>query len=43
VDVASGVESRPGKKDHAKLRDFIREVRRAESELEAYAEKSEQT
>ena len=23
VDVASGVESRPGKKDHAKLRDFI--------------------
>ena len=23
VDVASGVESAPGKKDHAKLRDFI--------------------
>ena len=41
VDVASGVESRPGKKDHTKLRDFIREVRRAENELEAHAEKSE--
>jgi phosphoribosylanthranilate isomerase len=23
VDVASGVESEPGKKDHAKVRDFI--------------------
>ena len=23
VDVASGVESRPGKKDYAKMRDFI--------------------
>lgn len=41
VDVASGVESRPGKKDHGKLRDFIQEVRRAESELEAQTEKSE--
>jgi phosphoribosylanthranilate isomerase len=30
VDVASGVESRPGKKDHGRLRDFIQEVRRAE-------------
>jgi phosphoribosylanthranilate isomerase len=42
VDVASGVESRPGKKDHAKVRDFIQEVRRAESQLEAPTEKSEQ-
>ena len=41
VDVASGVESKPGKKDHAKVRDFIQEVRRAESELGAHAEKSE--
>lgn len=41
VDVASGVESRPGKKDYAKVRDFIQEVRRAERELEAHAEKSE--
>jgi phosphoribosylanthranilate isomerase len=30
VDVASGVESKPGKKDHGLLRDFIREVRRGE-------------
>lgn len=30
VDVASGVESRPGKKDHGRLREFIQEVRRAE-------------
>ncbi len=30
VDVASGVESEPGKKDHARLREFIQEVRRAE-------------
>jgi phosphoribosylanthranilate isomerase len=35
VDVASGVESKPGKKDHAKLKAFIEEVRRAEQELEA--------
>jgi phosphoribosylanthranilate isomerase len=35
VDVASGVESKPGKKDHAKLQAFIEEVRRAEQELEA--------
>jgi phosphoribosylanthranilate isomerase len=27
VDVATGVESRPGKKDHAKIRDFIAAVR----------------
>jgi len=30
VDVASGVESKPGKKDHARLREFIQEVRRGE-------------
>jgi phosphoribosylanthranilate isomerase len=29
VDVASGVESSPGKKDHAKLRDFIAAAREA--------------
>ena len=29
VDVASGVESRPGRKDHAKLRAFFDEVHRA--------------
>jgi len=33
VDVASGVESKPGKKDHGRLRDFIKEVRRAEQRL----------
>jgi phosphoribosylanthranilate isomerase len=30
IDVASGVESSPGKKDHGLLREFIQEVRRAE-------------
>jgi len=35
VDVASGVETKPGKKDHAKVRAFIEEVRRAEKELDA--------
>ncbi|HKV26322.1 MAG TPA: phosphoribosylanthranilate isomerase [Candidatus Acidoferrum sp.] len=34
VDVASGVEAKPGKKDHQKLKDFIAEVRRIEKELE---------
>jgi phosphoribosylanthranilate isomerase len=33
VDVASGVESKPGKKDHGKLKEFINEVRRVEQEL----------
>ncbi|SRR6266849_7929778 len=30
IDVASGVESKPGKKDHGRLREFIEEVRRGE-------------
>jgi len=30
VDVASGVESKPGKKDHGRMRQFIQEVRRGE-------------
>jgi phosphoribosylanthranilate isomerase len=34
VDVASGVESKPGKKDHMRLKEFIEEVRRAEQQLE---------
>jgi phosphoribosylanthranilate isomerase len=29
VDVASGVESMPGRKDHRKMREFLREVERA--------------
>jgi len=33
VDVASGVESRPGKKDPAKLRAFFEEVARASREI----------
>jgi phosphoribosylanthranilate isomerase len=33
VDVASGVESRPGKKDRAKLRAFFSEVARANRQL----------
>jgi phosphoribosylanthranilate isomerase len=39
VDVASGVESKPGKKDHGLMREFIQEVRRAEKELEDKSEK----
>src|SRR6266849_801430 len=34
VDVASGIETKPGKKDHARLKKFIDEVRRAEQQLE---------
>jgi phosphoribosylanthranilate isomerase len=34
VDVASGVESRPGKKDHGKMREFFAEVARANRELQ---------
>src|SRR5262249_16695441 len=35
VDVASGVESRPGKKDLGKMREFFQEVERARGELRA--------
>ena len=34
VDVASGVETKPGKKDHARMKEFIDEVRRAEEQLQ---------
>jgi phosphoribosylanthranilate isomerase len=34
VDVASGVESKPGKKDHARMKEFTGEVRRAEEQLQ---------
>lgn len=34
VDVATGVESKPGRKDHLKLKEFIEEVRRAEDQLQ---------
>lgn len=43
VDVASGVESKPGKKDHGRLREFIQEVRRAELQLEEQAEISSES
>jgi phosphoribosylanthranilate isomerase len=33
VDVASGVETRPGKKDPAKMRAFFEEVERASREI----------
>ena len=32
IDVASGVESSPGKKDPGRLREFIQEIRRVERE-----------
>jgi phosphoribosylanthranilate isomerase len=35
VDVASGVESWPGKKDHGKMREFFQEVEHANRELAA--------
>jgi phosphoribosylanthranilate isomerase len=38
VDVASGLEMKPGKKDHARLKEFIDEVRRAEQQLESSLE-----
>jgi phosphoribosylanthranilate isomerase len=34
VDVASGVESSPGKKDHAKVRDFVAAAREAFAQVE---------
>ncbi len=42
VDVASGVESRPGKKDHGRVREFIQEVRRVEKQLEARLENAQE-
>ena len=39
VDVASGVEASPGAKDHARLREFVREARRADQELNSPVEK----
>jgi len=39
VDVASGVEASPGAKDHAQLREFVREARRADQELKSPVEK----
>jgi phosphoribosylanthranilate isomerase len=39
VDVASGVEVSPGAKDHAQLREFVREARRADQELNLPVEK----
>ena len=39
VDVASGVEASPGAKDHAQLRAFVREARRADQELNSPLEK----
>ncbi len=35
VDVSSGVESRPGRKDRAKMREFVQQVRRWDEEKEA--------
>lgn len=43
VDVASGVESKPGKKDHAKLKEFIDAVRRAEQELDTASQAAPKT
>ena len=42
VDVASGIEIKPGKKDHARLKEFIDEVRRAERQLEQQPENSKE-
>jgi phosphoribosylanthranilate isomerase len=39
VDVASGVETSSGAKDHAQLREFVREARRADQELNSPVEK----
>ena len=39
VDVASGVEASPGAKDHGRLREFVREARRADQELNSPVEK----
>jgi phosphoribosylanthranilate isomerase len=38
VDVASGVETKPAKKDHVRMREFIQEVRRAQKQLDLQPE-----
>jgi phosphoribosylanthranilate isomerase len=38
VDVASGIEIKPGKKDHTKMKEFIEEVRRAEQQIDQQLE-----
>jgi len=43
VDVASGVESKPGKKDHGLLREFLAEVRRAGKQFEEQPEISRES
>ena len=42
VDVASGLETKPGKKDHARMKEFIEEVRRVERQLQQQPETSGQ-
>ena len=42
VDVASGLETKPGKKDHTKMKEFIEEVRRAGQEFEQQPETAHQ-
>lgn len=43
VDVASGVESQPGKKDPVKLREFVQEAERAGRELEGESKSRPET
>jgi phosphoribosylanthranilate isomerase len=42
VDVASGLEIKPGKKDHLRLKQFIDEVRRAERQLDQQLDHSKE-
>jgi phosphoribosylanthranilate isomerase len=43
VDVASGIESAPGTKDHERLQKFILTVRQADREIEMPREKLRST